>query len=177
VNLDGKKQIVDDLEEKFSNAKIVILTNFSGMDVAAMNSLRRKLREAKVEYKVVKNTLLARAAENNSVSLIKDSMKNASAVAYSFDDPVTPAKVLCDFAKDNEKFQIKAGVLQGKALSASAIEALSSLPSREVLLSQLLSVMTGVPTGFVRALNNIPQKMLFVLTALKDKKEQAAANG
>jgi large subunit ribosomal protein L10 len=173
VKLENKKQIVDDLEEKFNRSKIVILTNFSGLDVASMNTLRRQLREAKVEYRVVKNSLLARASENNSVALIKDKLKEASAVAYSFDDPVAPAKVLSAFAKENEKFKIKAGVLQGKILSADAIVALSTLPSREALLGQLLSVMNGLPTAMVRALNNIPQKLLYVLTALKEQKEQA----
>ena len=173
MNLEKKQQIVAELQEKFSKSKIVILTNFNGLDVATMSSLRRQLRDVNVEYKVVKNSLLARASENNDVAVIKDKLKEASAVAYSFDDPVAPAKVLSAFAKDNEKFKIKAGVLQGKALDSDAILALSLLPSREVLLSQLLSVMTGVPTSFVRALSNIPQKFLYVLTALKEQKEKA----
>ena len=173
MKLEKKKQIVEDLAEKFARSKIVILTNFNGLDVATMSSLRRQLREAKVEYRVVKNSLLARASENNTVALIKDKLKEASAVAYSFDDPVAPAKVLSAFAKENEKFKIKAGVLQGKVLNADAILALSMLPSREALLGQLLSVMAGVPTAMVRALSNIPQKFLYVLTALKDQKEQA----
>lgn len=173
MKLEKKIEIVADLKEKFSKSKIVILTNFNGLDVATMNSLRRQLREAKVGYKVVKNSLLARASENNDVAAIRDKLKEASAVAYSFDDPVTPAKVLTEFAKDNEKFKIKAGVLQGKVLDVDAIAALSMLPSREALLGQLLSVMTGVPTALVRALNNVPQKILYVLTALKEQKEKA----
>jgi large subunit ribosomal protein L10 len=173
VKLDDKKQIVKDLEDKFARSKVVILTNFNGLDVATMSSLRRQLRDANVEYRVVKNSLLARASENNSVALIKDKLKEATAVAYSFDDPVAPAKVLSAFAKENEKLKIKAGVLQGKVLSAEAVVALASLPSREVLLGQVLSVMIGVPTAMVRALNNIPQKFLYALTALKDQKEQA----
>ncbi len=172
MKLEDKKQIVEDLEEKFSRSTVVILTNFNGLDVAAMNLLRRRLREANVEYRVVKNSLLARASANNAVALIKDKMKEATAVAFSFDDPVAPAKVLRAFAKENEKLKIKAGVLQGKALDEEAIIALSDLPSREALIGQLLSVMIGVPTAMVRALNNIPQKLLFALTALKEKKEQ-----
>lgn len=173
MKLEEKQQIVSDLEDKFARSQIVVLTNFNGLDVATLSSLRKQLREAKVEYRVVKNSLLARASANNSVGLIKDKFKEASGVAYSFEDPVAPAKVLSAFAKENEKFKIKAGVLQGKVLDAKAIEALSSLPSREALLGQLLSVMVGVPTAMVRALNNIPQKFLYVLTALKEQKEQA----
>jgi large subunit ribosomal protein L10 len=176
VNLEDKRKIVEDLEEKLSRSKVVILTNFNGLDVATMSLLRRQLREAKVEYLVVKNSLLARASENNAVALIKDQMKEASAVAFSFDDPVAPAKVLSAFAKDNDKLKIKAGVLQGKVINEAAIVALSNLPSREALLGQLLSVMVGVPTAMVRALNNIPQKFLFALTALQEKKEQAVTD-
>lgn len=176
MNLEDKIKIVEDLEEKFSRSKVVILTNFNGLDVATMSLLRRQLREAKVEYRVVKNSLLARASENSTVALIKDKMKDASAVAFSFDDPVAPAKVLSAFAKDNEKLIIKAGVLQGKVLDEAAVVALSNLPSREVLLGQMMSVMVGVPTAMVRALNNIPQKFLFALTALIEKKEQAVTD-
>lgn len=175
MKLEEKKNIVEELEDKFLKSKVVILTNFNGLDVATLNSLRRKLRDANVEYRVVKNSLLVRASEGNSVALIRDKMKEASAVAFSVDDLVAPAKVLTAFAKDNEKFKIKAGVLQGKVLDEAAIAALSKLPSREVLLGQLLSVMVGVPTALVRALNNIPQKFLYVLTALQDQKEKASA--
>ncbi len=175
MKLEEKKKIVEELEDKFSKSQVVILTNFSGLDVAALNSLRRKLREANVDYRVVKNSLLVRASEGNSVALIRDNMKEASAVAFSADDLVAPAKVLTAFAKDNAKLKIKAGVLQGKVLDEAAIAALSMLPSREALLGQLLSVMVGVPTALVRALNNIPQKFLNVLSALKDQKEKATA--
>jgi large subunit ribosomal protein L10 len=90
-----------------------------------------------------------------------------------FDDPVRPAKILTEFAKENDKLQIRAGALGAKLLDAEAIKSLSSLPSREVLLSQLLSVMNAVPTSFVRALNNVPQRLLYALQAIKDQKEAA----
>jgi large subunit ribosomal protein L10 len=149
------------------------LTDYKGLDVAAINDLRRKLRESDIEYQVVKNTLLARAAEDTEVALIKDHFKGPSAVAISYDDPVAPAKVLTQFAKDNGKLEIKVGVLNGKVLDAQAIKALALLPSREVMLAQLLATLNAVPTSFVRVLAEVPRSLLNVLTALKDQKEAA----
>jgi len=105
--------------------------------------------------------------------LIKDSFKGPSAVAISYSDPVAPAKLLTDFAKENQKFEIKIGVMDGKVLNLDSIKALSSLPSREVLLAQLLSAMNAVPTTFVRTLDAIPAGFVRVLAAIKDQKEAA----
>lgn len=174
MRLDEKKDIVRDLHEEFSTAKVVIATDYKGLDVAAMNSLRRKLRESGVRYKVVKNRLLERAAEGTDVDVIKSSFKGPSAVAYSHEDPVAPAKVLTAFVKENDKFEIKAGVLGGKLLDADGIKALSKLPSREQLLGQVLGAMNAVPASFVRALANIPEKLLYALTAIKDQKDASA---
>lgn len=174
MKIDQKKEIVRGLNEKFSSSAVVILTDYKGLNVAKMNELRRKLRDAEVEYHVVKNTLLRRAAEGTDVALIVDQFTGPSAVAISLADPVAPAKVLSDFAKDNGKLEIQGGVMEGKALTPEGVKALSSLPSREVLLGQLLSALNGVPTSLVRLLNAVPQQMLNVLTAIKDQKEQAA---
>jgi len=174
VNLDEKKKIAQELQEKFAKSAVVIVTDYKGLDVTTINALRRKLREAEVEYKVVKNSLLVRASEDTDVDLIKESFKGPSAVAMSYDDPVAPAKVLTEFAKENKKLEIKIGVMGGKVIDMSAIKALADLPSREVLLAQVLSAMNAVPTGFVRTLNAIPQNFLNVLMAIKDQKEQAA---
>lgn len=173
MNIEEKKQIVDELHDKFADAAIVILTDYKGLDVAAMNQLRRKLREAQVEYQVVKNTLMVRASEQTGVALIKDSFKGPSAIALGYNDPVAPAKVLTDFAKENGKLEIKIGVMKDKVLNLDSIKALSSLPSREQLLGMVLSAMNGVPTALVRALNDVPRRMLNVLNAIKEKKEAA----
>ena len=94
MKIEDKKQIVDKLHDKFSRSKVVIVTDYKGLDVAAITELRRKLREAEIEYQVVKNTLLIRASEETDVALIKDCFKGPSAVALSYDDPVSSAKVL-----------------------------------------------------------------------------------
>lgn len=173
MQIDEKKKIVEDLREIFSKSKVLIVTDYKGLNVITINELRRKLREADVEYKVVKNSLLIRASEDTDVALIKDNFKGPTAIAISYNDPVASAKVLTQFAKDYEKLGIKAGIMDGKALDLSAIKALSELPSQEVLLGQLLSVLNGVPTSFVVALNNIPVKLLNVLQAIKEQKEAA----
>ena len=173
MKLEEKKKIVEGLRERFLKSKVVIVTDYKGLDVTTITDLRRKLLEAQVEYQVVKNTMLIRAAEETEVALIKDSFKGPSAIALSYNDPVAPAKVLTDFAKDNDRLEIKVGVMDGKVLDLGAIKALSALPSRVALIGQVLSVMIGVPTGLVRALNDLPQRLMNVLQAIKEQKEAA----
>lgn len=173
MKLDEKKQIAKDLHEKFSRAKVVIATDYKGLDVAAISDLRKKLREFKVEYRVVKNTLLERASEDTEAALIRDEFKGPTAVAISYNDPVAPAKILTKFAETNKNLIIKAGVLNGRVLNFNSIKALSTMPSREVLLGQLLSAMNGVPASFVRTLGGVPKKLLYVLQAIKNQKEAA----
>ena len=173
MKIDEKKKIVEDIRKRFLESKVVILTDYKGLDVEKINELRRKLKQSGVEYKVVKNTLLVRASEETDISLIKDSFKGPSAVALSCDDPVTPAKILTEFADEHESLEIKVGVMNGKILDLTAIKKLSALPSREALLGSLLSVMSGVPSAFVRALNDMPRRLLNVLQAIKEQKEAA----
>ena len=173
MRFEDKKKLVDELAEKFSRSAIVIATDFKGLNVIKLNELRRKLREADVEYQVVKNRLLIRASENTDVALMTDQFQGPTAIALGYDDPVKPAKALVSFLKDNEKLKIKGGVMSGRALDFNAIKSLSDMPSREILLGQLLSVMNNVPTGFVRALNNVPERLVYVLQAIKDQKEAA----
>jgi len=175
LNLQDKKAIVEELQEKFRQSRIVIVTDYQGLNVEKMNALRRKLRDENIEYRVVKNTLLVRAAQDTDVAALDAHFTGPSAVAMSFEDPVAPAKVLTDFAKENEKLEIKVGLLRGKILEMADIKALSSLPPRDVLLGQLLSAMNGVPGGFVRTLAAVPQGLLNVLVAIKDQKDQPEA--
>jgi large subunit ribosomal protein L10 len=173
VDLKQKKDIVADLRTRFQKSKVLIVTDYKGLDVSSISNLRRKLRDAEIEFKVAKNTLLSRAAEGTDADLIKESFKGPSAIAISYSDPVAPAKLLTDFAKEYQKFEIKIGVMDGKVLDLDSIKALSSLPSREVLLAQLLSAMNAVPTTFVRTLDAIPAGFVRVLAAIRDQKEAA----
>jgi len=173
VNLEDKKKIVQALNERFSKAAVVIVTDYKGLDVAAINDLRRRLRKEEIEYQVVKNSLMVRASQETDVALIKETFKGPSAVAMSYSDPIAPAKVLTEFAKDHKVFEIKVGVMDGKILELNQIKALSALPSREVLLGTFVSVLNNVPTAFVRTIAGIPRSFLNVLQAIKDQKEAA----
>ena len=173
MKLEKKKEIVKSLHEKFAKSKVVIVTDCKGLDVAAMNDLRKRLREFDVEFKVVKNSLMIRAAEETDVKLIKECFKGPSAVALSYDDPIAPAKVLIKFSKDHKKLNIKTGVMNGKVIDLDAIRAISALPPREVLLGQFLSVINSVPAGFVQVLSAIPMQFLNLLQAIKKQKEAA----
>lgn len=173
MNIQEKQQVVKDLHDKLSKSKIVILTDYKGLNVEAVTKLRSELRKDNVEYQVAKNTLLKRASEGTDAELLKDYFKGPSAIAFSLEEPVSPAKILSKFAEENDKLEIKIGVLDGKLVDINGIKALSSLPSKEVLLSQVLSAMNGVPTSFVRVLSGVPRGLLNVLQAIRDQKESA----
>ena len=128
MKIDKKKKIVEDIRKKCLESKVVILTDYKGLDVEKINELRGKLKQSGVEYKVVKNAFLIRASEETDISLIKDSFKGPSAVALSCDDPVSPAKILTEFADEHELLEINVGVMNGKILDLSAIKKLSALP-------------------------------------------------
>ncbi len=169
----NKEEIVTSLHDSFEKSKVVILTDYKGLDVQTINILRSQLKEADVEYKVIKNTLIRRAAKDTGIEAITDYFKGPSALALSYEDPVAPAKVLSEFAKKFKNLEIKIGVMDGQVINESDIKALADLPSREVLLSKVLSAMNGVPTALVNVLNNIPVGLLNVLNAIRDQKEAA----
>lgn len=166
-----KKLIVEELNSRFAKSNLVVLTDFKGLNVEAVSDLRRKLKEAGVDYKVAKNTLMARASADTPVALLKDFFQGPNAVAIGYQDPVAPAKILAKFAEDTKRLEIKAGVLNGKLIDSKDVKALAALPSREALLGLLLSVMQGVPASMVRVLAGVPRGLLNVLSALKDRKE------
>ena len=166
-----KEQIVSELQGKLREAKLGVLTSFSGMNVAKMEALRNALRKSNAELKVVKNTLLGIASKETDFSILADHFKWPVAIVLSHKDPVGPTKVLIDFAKKNPELEIKIGVLDGKLLTRSDISALAELPSREVLLGKLVSVMAAVPTAFVTVLSGVPRSFVQVLNAYCDKKK------
>ncbi len=165
-----KEQIVSELQGKLKEAKLGVLTSFSGMNVAKMEVLRTALRKSNAELKVVKNTLLGIASKETDFSILADHFKWPVAVVLSHKDPVGPTKVLIDFAKKNPELEIKIGVLDGKLLTKSDISALAELPSRDVLLGKLVSVMAAVPTSFVTVLSGVPRSFVQVLNAYCEKK-------
>ncbi len=175
MNRTQKEQVVAELTERIAGAQAVILTDFKGLKVDAMSGLRNKIRQAGGEYHVVKNTLMRIVSDTVGFTGIKDLMVGNNGVGMTNSDPVALAKALVDFAKDKDKFVVKGGIMGGKPLNFAQIKALADLPSREVLLAQLLGGMNAVPTGFVRVLAAVPQNFLYALAAIRDQKEQQTA--
>ncbi len=167
-----KEEVVKALQEKFESAQSVILTKFSKMTVSQSSELRKKMRDLGGEFKVSKNTLFKIAARDTQVEVISDKFVGQNAVVIAYDDPVAVAKALLDFAKENEVITIEGGVLNGKVIDAKGVEALSKLPTKEVLLGQLLSVLLGPQRGFVQVLAGVPRKFLYALNAIKDQKSE-----
>ncbi|MBA3014139.1 MAG: 50S ribosomal protein L10, partial [Proteobacteria bacterium] len=161
-----------ELSDKFAKASIAVVSDYRGLTVTEFEELRIALKKCDSEVKVAKNTLLRKASQSTPFESLNDHFKGTTALSLAYGDPVAPAKVLIDFAKTHSKLAIRSAVLEGKVLTFEDLSALSTLPSKEVLLGQLLSVMQAVPTGFVRVLNAIPQKFVYVLQAVKDQKEQ-----
>lgn len=129
MNKEEKKEAIDELHAKFVRAKTAVITGYSGINVEQITELRAKLRAAKVEYRVVKNTLARKASEGTGLEPLKDYFIGPVGIALGYDDVVAPAKVLFDFSKTQEKLQLKVGVLDGKLLKQADIKALASLPS------------------------------------------------
>jgi large subunit ribosomal protein L10 len=174
VRKQEKAEIVQAIQEKVAKSQIGILTDFKGLKVADMTRLRRQLQEADAELTVVKNTLLRRAgADDSPLAPLVSHATGPNALTLGYADPVTVTKILIKFAQEKPQLVIKAGALSGQALTLKDLEALSKLPSREVLLAQLLGALQGVPRGLVTVLAGVIRNLLNVLTALKDKKAEA----
>ncbi|WP_033827310.1 50S ribosomal protein L10 [Bacillus andreraoultii] len=162
--LEQKKQIVDEITGKFKNSVSTIVVDYRGLNVAEVTELRKQLREAGVEFKVYKNSLTRRAAEAAELNGLTDVLTGPNAVAFSTDDVIAPAKILNDFAKNHEALEIKAGVIEGNVSTVEEIKALAELPSREGLLSMLLSVLQAPIRNFALATK-----------AVADQKEEQGA--
>lgn len=170
MNKTSKEQVVAELAEKLAATKAVFLADYRGLDVEQVNKLRGELREANVDYRVVKNTLLRLAAKGTGAECLSDGLAGPTAIAIAGDDPVAPAKILADYAKSNNKFELKAGALEGKVLSIADIQALAELPSREELLAKMLGSINAPVSNFVGVLAAIPRSLVQVLGAIKDQK-------
>ena len=174
----AKDKIVQEIREKVSRSQIGILTDFKGLKVEEMTRLRRQLQEASAELKVVKNTLLRRAAADDSpMGPLLSHFTGPNALTLGYADPVALAKIMTKFAQEKPQLEIKAAVLSGQLLSAKDLEALSKLPAREVLLAQFLGLLNGVPTALVTVLAGVIRNLLNVLVAYRDKKAESEGPG
>ena len=171
---DLKGPAIAELHEKFSRAKVALLTETVGLTSNEATELRRQLRGANAELKVVKNTLAMLAADGTPMAGVKEHFKGALSVAIGYDDPALPAKILRDFIakeKRDKKMRITVGMVDGNVFDAARIKAVAELPSRPVLLAMLLSAMQGPVRGIMFTLSGVIRKFIGVIVAVQEKKK------
>jgi large subunit ribosomal protein L10 len=162
--LDQKKQLVEEISDKMKNSVSTIIVDYRGLDVSEVTELRKQLREAGIDFKVYKNTMTRRAAEAAGFEGLNEVLTGPNAIAFSTEEVVAPAKILNNFAKDHEALEIKAGIIEGTVTSVEEVKAIAELPSREGLLSMLLSVLQAPMRNFALATK-----------AVADQKEEQGA--
>jgi large subunit ribosomal protein L10 len=175
ITREKKNQLIESYVEKLSRSRAIILTDYRGLTVTEMETLRGKLREAGGGYSIVKNTLAARALEEVGFSVPEDALAGPTAIGFAYDEAPALAKVLNDFAKETEILHIKGGVLDGKFLSPKQIESLANLPPREVVLAQLLGLIQQPGNRVAGVINAAGNKLAATIKAYVDKLEGTAA--
>ncbi len=170
VILKGKQELVEELTEKIKGSVAGVLVDYKGINVDSDTKLRKELRAAGVDYFVVKNTMLLRAAKNSGYDALESVLTGTTALALSKDDAVCAAKILCKYAEGSKgKFTIKAGFVEGKALDAAGVDTLAKLPSRTELVAMTLRGLNAPITGFVNVLNGNIRGLVVALKAIADK--------
>lgn len=154
----AKQEAVEVVAAKLRESTTTVVADYRGLNVAQVTELRKQLREAGVEFQVLKNTLVRRATESADLAGLNEILTGPTAIAFSKDDAIAPAKILNDFSKKNEALQLKGGVVEGRIVGAEEIKALAELPSREGLLSMLLSVLQAPMRGFALAVKAVAEK-------------------
>ncbi len=168
-----KVAMIASLKETMKNAKGAVLTDYRGIKVAQDTKLRRKMREAGVQYSVIKNNMASIAAKEAGIEGLDDYLKGPLAMVSSDKDPVAAAKLISEFIKENRIMEIKGGLVEGKVIDAEGVKALANLPSREVLLARLLGSMQSPITGFVTVLQGNIRNLVYALDAVRQQKESA----
>ncbi|PUA34990.1 50S ribosomal protein L10 [Paenibacillus elgii] len=156
--IEQKAQQVTEVSDKLKENSCSIVADYRGLNVKQVTELRKQLREAGVEFQVLKNTLIRRATATAELSDLDEYLTGPTAIAFSKDDIITPAKILTEFAKKNDQLNVKAGVVEGKVVDFNQIKALAELPSREGLLSMLLSVLQAPVRNFALAVKAVSEK-------------------
>lgn len=173
LNLEQKQAVVAEVSAQLAKAQAVILAEYRSIPVKDMTELRKRARGSGVYLRVLKNTLARRAIADTPFKGLSEKMVGPLAYGISA-DPVAVAKVLQEFAKDNEKFVIKAGAMPNVVMSAKDVAALAKMPSRAELLTKLVATMQAPIAKFVRTLNEVPGKFVRTVAAVRDQKQQAA---
>ncbi len=166
-----KVTVVDEITKRFKESKSVFLTDFTGLNVAQITELRRAFKRASVHYEVVKNTLARRSAQSANCDAIVDFLEGPTALAFGISDPSAPAKVIKDFKKSSEKFRIKACIFEGVLIGPERIEEIANLPSRPVLLAQVLGGLNAPISKLAVTLNAVLTKLALAVDAVRNQKE------
>lgn len=176
AKVEEKKPVVDEISTHLKDAKSVVLVDYRGLTVEQDTQLRKQLREAGVSYKVYKNTMMRFAFKGTDYEPLDPYLNGPSGCAIvGGDDPIAPARIMCDFAKKADKLEIKGGVVEGKLYDTDGIKSLSTIPSREVLLSKLLGSLQAPVTNFARVIKQIAEKSGEAAPAAEAPAETVAA--
>lgn len=174
IRLEDKQQIVSEVNQAASSALSAVLADHRGVSVEDMTALRKNARENKVYLRVVRNTLLKRAVADTEFECIQEVLVGPTILALSQEDPGAAARVLKDFAKENDEFEIKALSIGGNLLEANQIDVLAKLPTLDQARSMLMSVMLAPITKLARTANEVPSKVTRAVAAVRDQKQDAA---
>lgn len=156
--LNQKKQEVQELAEKINKAKLVLLTDYKGINVADVTSVRAKLRGAQAEYKVIKNNITKRALEACNIEGLENQLEGTTAVILGYEDYLEPLKAIYEYSKNNEFYKIKGGIIEGKVVSVEELITLAKLPSRETLIAGLAAALLGNISKLAVALNEVSKQ-------------------
>jgi len=172
LNRKEKEKILLDLGKKVEGVRAVVLTNYRGLNVEQLNHLRQRLREERISYHVVKNTLMKLASKGTDLEKLDNYLEGPTAIAISYEDPVLLAKILLEFIKTQPSLEIKVGLIQGKVASPEEVKALATMPPREVLLGQILGGIQGPSNQLGAVIHNAIQQALGVIQARADQLSQ-----
>ncbi len=174
IRIEDKRQIVAEVNEAAKGALSAVLADYRGVTVSELTDLRKLARDNKVYLRVVRNTLLKRAFQGTDFECLNEALVGPTILAFSQEDPGAAARVLKDFAKNNDDFDVKALAVGGNLLSADQIDILASLPTYDQAIATLMSVILAPVTKLVRTVNEVPTKVTRVVAAVRDQKQEAA---
>ena len=161
-----KEARVKEVQEQFGRSQAVVLADYRGLNVEEVTELRKRLREAGIEYRVVKNTMTSRAAQAAKIEGLDQFLTGPTALAFSYQDPTTAAKILANFAKDHKCLQLKGGILEGRVIGKELVQELAQLPSREELLGKLAGLWQAPVRGLVTVLSAPMRNLVYAVDAV-----------